>query len=183
MKIGYARVSTADQKLDVQLDQLKSAGCNKLFTEKVSGKDAVSRSELASALDFVREGDCLVVTKLDRLARSAVDLGRIAEMLEQKKVDLVVLNQAIDTSTPTGRLMFTMIGAFAEFERNLIRERCAEGIERAKANGTKFGRKKVLSDKQLTELRAEYEKASSSRVELAKRYGISKASLYRLARV
>jgi len=112
LRIGYARVSTQGQSLDNQVERLKASGCEKLFTEKYSGARS-DRKQLQAVLDFVREGDALVVTKLDRLARSAVDLGQIARKLESKRVDLVVLDQQIDTTTPTGKLMFTMIGAFA----------------------------------------------------------------------
>ena len=181
MIVGYARVSTSDQKLDTQIDQLEAYGCERIFSEHFSGKSADTRRELLSVLSFVREGDVLVVTKLDRLARSAVDLGRIAEQLEQQKVDLIVLNQNIDTSTPTGKLMFTMIGAFAEFERDLIRERCAEGIAKAKENGVQFGRRRKLTDEKIQQLRDDYKAGELSRTELAKKYNVSRATLYRLA--
>jgi len=131
-------------------------------------------------LDYVREGDALIVTKLDRLARSAVDLGKIAAQLQEKGVDLVVLDQDINTTTPTGKLMFTIIGAFAEFERDLINERCREGIVRAKERGVKFGRRPKLSDEQLVELKAEFEAGIISEAALATKYGISRPSLYRL---
>ncbi len=131
-------------------------------------------------MDYVREGDALIVTKLDRLARSAVDLGKIAAQLQEKGVDLVVLDQDINTTTPTGKLMFTIIGAFAEFERDLINERCREGIVRAKERGVKFGRRPKLSDEQLVELKAEFEAGIISEAALATKYGISRPSLYRL---
>ncbi len=110
MIVGYGRVSTNDQNLDSQIERLEVFGCERIFHEKYSGKTAKDREELSSAIGFVREGDMLVVTKLDRLARSAADLGRIAEELQEKNVDLAVIDQNIDTSTPTGRLMFNMIG-------------------------------------------------------------------------
>jgi len=179
LRIGYARVSTQGQSLDNQVERLKASGCEKLFTEKYSGARS-DRKQLQAVLDFVREGDALVVTKLDRLARSAVDLGQIARKLESKRVDLVVLDQQIDTTTPTGKLMFTMIGAFAEFERDLIRERCQEGIEKAKDQGVKFGRRPKLTAKQLAALKAEFDAGDLGRGELAEKYGISRPSLYRL---
>lgn len=179
LRIGYARVSTQGQSLDNQMDRLTTSGCTKLFTEKYSGAKS-DRKQLKAVLGFVREGDALVVTKLDRLARSSVDLGQIARKLESKGVDLVVLDQKIDTTTPTGKLMFTLIGAFAEFERDLIRERCQEGIAKAKDRGVKFGRKAKLSSKQLAELRVEFEAGELGRTELAEKYGISRPSLYRL---
>lgn len=177
--VGYARVSSNGQSLDSQTDRLNKYGCAKTFSEKYTGTTS-DRQQLKSALEYVREGDALVVTKLDRLARSAVDLGKIAQELERKKVDLVVLDQNIDTTTAAGKLMFTMIGAFAEFERDLIRERCQEGIDKAKAKGVKFGRKPKLSEKQVKALRTEFEAGETERGELAKKYGISRPSLYRL---
>lgn len=180
--IGYARVSTQNQSLDNQKHRLTAYGCEKLFTEKYSGAKS-DRAQLKAALDYVREGDALIVTKLDRLARSAVDLGKIAEQLQRKGVDLVVLDQDINTTTPTGKLMFTMIGAFAEFERDLINERCKEGIAKAKERGVKFGRRCKLSDKQLVEMKAEFKAGVIGKTELAAKYGISRPSLYRLASV
>ena len=180
MKIGYARVSSASQDLSLQKSKLVDFGCEKLFREKLSGKSADNRKSLQLALDFVREGDSLVITRLDRLARSVIDLGNIAKSLESKNVDLIVLEQQIDTSTASGKLMFNMIGAFAEFERDLITERCAEGREKAKANGVQFGRKSTLTPKQLELMRKDFLIWEGSKVELAKKYGISRASLYRI---
>ena len=177
--IGYARVSSNNQQLDNQLARLAEHGCTKTFSEKYSAKTS-NRPQLKALLGYVRDGDAVVVTKLDRLARSAVDLGSIASELEQKGVDLVVLDQKIDTSTPTGKLMFTMIGAFAEFERDLINERCREGIERAKAKGVKFGRPTKLTTQQLKQLKAEFHQNVIGKTELASKYGISRASVYRL---
>jgi DNA invertase Pin-like site-specific DNA recombinase len=138
---------------------------------------------MKEALDFVREGDKFVITRLDRLARSVGDLADIAKQLENKGVDLVVLDQQIDTSTATGKLMFNMIGASAQFERDLINERCKEGIERAKAKGVKFGRKPSLSPSQLNKLKLEFKDGELGKKELASKCGISKASLYRLAKL
>lgn len=180
MQVGYARVSTQGQSLDNQTQRLKERGCTKFFTEKYSGRSADGRKQLKLALGFVREGDSLVVTKLDRLARSATDLGNIAKQLEAKDVDLVVLDQQIDTTTPAGKLMFTMIGAFAEFERDLITERCKEGIQKAKERGVKFGRPSKLTDEQLHTMKLEFEAGEVGKTELARRYGISRGSLYRL---
>jgi DNA invertase Pin-like site-specific DNA recombinase len=177
--IGYARVSTQGQCLDNQNSRLTEYGCYKVFAEKYSGSKS-DRAQLKAALDYVREGDALIVTKLDRLARSAADLGKTAAQLEEKGVDLVVLDQDINTTTPTGKLMFTMIGAFAEFERDLIKERCREGIAKAKERGVKFGRRPKLSDEQLAEMKAEFEAGVVGKTELAVKYGISRPSLYRL---
>ena len=177
--IGYARVSSQGQNLDNQLERLNQFNCSKIFSEKYSGIKS-DWEQLQLALDYVREGDSLVVTKLDRLARSSVHLGRIAETLQNKNVDLVVMDQQIDTSTPTGKLMFNMIGAFAEFERDLISERCREGIARAKKRGVYIGRKPKLTKKQLNELKADFGEGLLSRQQLAEKYGLSRASVYRL---
>ncbi|NQV69271.1 MAG: recombinase family protein [Pseudohongiella sp.] len=177
--VGYARVSSEGQSTENQIERLEQYGCDKIFFENYSGANT-DREQFNAIMDYVREGDAFVVTKLDRLARSAMDLGKTAEILQQKNVDLVVLDQDIDTTTPTGKLMFTMIGAFAEFERDLIRERCREGIERAKAKGIKFGRRAKLSSKQLATMKEEYHSGDFGRSDLAAKYGISKSSLYRL---
>ena len=179
--VGYARVSSASQDLSAQTERLFAKGCRKIFKETYTGSTA-QRKQLTAALDYVREGDTLVVTKLDRLARSVTDLGNIAKQLQDNGVDLVVLDQHIDTSTSTGKLMFNMIGAFAEFERDLIRERCQEGIEKAKRDGKKFGRKPKLTDKQLKTLKAEFNSEDLAKSDLARKYGISRASLYRLVK-
>ncbi len=136
--VGYARVSTAGQSLDVQLTALKD--CERVFQEKESGAKA-KRIELERMLEFVREGDLVVITKLCRLARNTRHLLEIVEFLDSKKIGLKVLNLGIDTSSPTGRLMLTMIGAVAAFERQLLLERQAEGIAIAKQKGKYLGRK------------------------------------------
>lgn len=179
MKIGYARVSSLGQSLDSQIEKLKAFGCEKIFQEKKSGGSTGKREAVKDALEFGREGDVLVITKLDRLARSMFDLQSISETLERKKVDLVVLDQKIDTTTPTGRLTFHLLGAVAEFERDLINERRNEGMERAKEKGVQFGRKPKLSDVQIDELRAAH-RAGETPTALMKRFEISKSSFYRL---
>jgi len=135
MQIGYARSSTIDQEAgyQAQIKTLTAAGCDKIFAEKVSS--VAQRAELDAALEYAREGDALVVTKLDRLARSVAHLVAIGEKLDAKGVSLKVLEQAIDTSTPTGRLMFNMLGAIAQFERELMLERQREGVAKAKLEG------------------------------------------------
>lgn len=144
--IGYARVSTTGQSLDAQLNALSN--CDKVFQEKISGaKD--DRPQLQLMLEFVREGDSVVVTKLDRLARNTRHLLEIAEFLSHKKVALKIQNLGIDTGTPTGKLMLTMVGAIATFERELMLERQAEGIALAKQKGKYKGRKPVHTEKQL----------------------------------
>lgn len=179
MNIGYARVSSVGQSLDVQLRKLESFGCEKVFQEKKSGASTRQREAVNDALEFCREGDVLVVTKLDRLARSMLDLQSIVVTLERKKVDLVVLDQKIDTTTPAGRLTFHLLGAVAEFERDLIAERRNDGIATAKAKGVKFGRREKLTDAQVEELRAA-RRAGEARSKLQERFGISKSTFYRL---
>ena len=172
-------MSSVGQSLDMQLEKLKAYGCEKVFQEKKSGASTRKREAVNAALEFCREGDVLVVTKLDRLARSMFDLQAIVATLERKKVDLVVLDQKIDTTTPTGRLTFHLLGAVAEFERDLIAERRTEGIESALAKGVKFGRHEKLTSAQVEELRAA-RRAGESRVTLQDRFGISKSTFYRL---
>ena len=135
--VGYARVSSVGQSLEVQLDKLK--GCDKVFQEKRSGRQTETRPELLKALDYVREGDSLVITRLDRMARSVLDLAKIADSLQSKGVALKVLDQSIDTSTSEGKLMFHMLGAFAEFENDIRRERQQDGIAKAQAKGMANG--------------------------------------------
>lgn len=175
--IGYARVSTSGQDLEVQRQLLSEAGCDKLFVEKASGSSQEGRAELANALDYVREGDTFVVTRLDRLARSMSDLRDIIDRLMDKQVAFKALQQgAIDTSNSSGRLMLNMLAAFAEFESDLRRERQREGIDKAKAAGVYRGRKKSIDEAQVLSLLDEGMGAS----EVAKRLGIGRASVYRI---
>jgi DNA invertase Pin-like site-specific DNA recombinase len=146
----------------------------------VSGKSTNGRSELQSALDFVRDGDVFVVTKLDRLARSVGDLASIVQKLETKKVDLVVLDQGIDTTTMYGRLQFNILAAIGEFERELIRERSMKGREKAIARGVKFGAKPKLTKQEIADLLNDFEAPGCSKTEIAEHYGISRSSVYRL---
>lgn len=138
-RIGYARVSTDDQSLDGQTDALTGAGCAETYAEHASGADR-DRGQLAACLDRLRAGDALVITKLDRLARSVAHLVELAAWLDERSIGLVVLDQGIDTTTPAGRLMFHVLGAIAEFERDLIRERTRVGLAAAAARGRKGGR-------------------------------------------
>lgn len=178
MRVGYARVSSRGQKLDVQIDRL--VDCELVFSEKASGATAKDRPELQKALDFVRDEDVFVVTKLDRLARSVVDLANIVKKLQGKNVDLVVLDQGIDTTTLYGRLQFNILAAIGEFERELIKERSTEGRARAVARGVKFGAKPKLTKKEIEELIRDYEEPGCSKKEIAEHYGISRSSVYRL---
>ncbi len=175
--VGYARVSTGGQSLEVQLRAL--AECNKVFQEKVSGASD-DRPQLALLLDYVTEGDVVMVTKLDRLARNTRHLLEISEFLQHKQVALRILNLGIDTSTPTGKLMLTMIGAIATFERELMLERQAEGIELAKRRGVYKGRKPTAMAKG-NEVLALVAKGLP-RSEIAKRTGISISSVQRILR-
>ena len=174
--IGYARVSSVGQSLDVQLDKL--TGCDKIFEEKQSGVDA-KRLRLRDCLEYVREGDTLVVTRLDRLARSTLHLCQIAETLKRKQVNLQVLDQNIDTSDATGRLLFNMLGAIAQFETEIRSERQMDGIAKAKARGVAFGRKPKLPVQQLEELKQRREAGIKIRI-LMNDYGLSKSTVYRL---
>jgi len=173
--IGYARVSSVGQTLDVQLDKLKH--CNKVFQEKKSGASD-KRPRLTACLEYVREGDVLVVTKLDRLARSTLDLCQIAAQLEHKQVHLQVLDQSIDTTNATGRLLFNMLGAIAQFETEIRAERQREGIDKARQKGIQFGPRKKLTDEQITELKKRRKDGELIRV-LMKDYRLSKSSVYR----
>lgn len=181
MKVAYARISSGSSSLDGQIDRLKKAGAEKIFSEVKSGKDAASRPVLQDLLDFVRENDVIYITKIDRLARSVEDLLSILKMLEAKKVSLICLDQALDTSTPVGRLMIQTLGVVAEFERSLVNERCAVGRKKALENGVKFGRPQVSSDKQKDEMKSLY--AEGMRVvDIAKKFKVSVPSVYRFIR-
>jgi DNA invertase Pin-like site-specific DNA recombinase len=140
MKIGYARVSTTGQNEAAQVDLLRGHGAEELFIDKASGTSREGRPKLYEAIRFARSGDVLLVTRLDRLARSVIDLHSISKELEAKGVDLIVTEQSIDTTTPTGRLMFNMLAAIAEFETDLRKERQLEGIAKAKQEGRYKGR-------------------------------------------
>ena len=177
-KAGYARVSSQGQSLDVQVAKLTEYGCNEIFKDKLSGTTA-DRPSLKECRTYVRRGDSLVITKLDRLARSTFHLTQIAEELKQKGVDLVVLDQNIDTSTPTGKLLFNMLASIAEFETEIRKERQMEGIVKAKEKGVQFGRKAKLTEEQVISLRMEREQGIKISV-LMDRYSLSKASIYRL---
>ncbi len=173
--IGYARVSSVGQSLDVQLDKLEH--CDKLFQEKKSGTSD-QRSRLKACLEYVREGDVLVITRLDRLARSTLHLCQIAEMLDKKGVNLQVLDQSINTADATGRLLFNMLGAIGQFETEIRSERQMEGIQKAKQRGVHFGRRKQLSDQDIQQLKEKRGQGVLIK-DLMKEYNLSKASIYR----
>lgn len=179
--IGYARTSTLDQTygLDAQLRDLTAAGCEKIFQEQVSSVDK-SRPELERALDYVREGDVFVVTKLDRLARSMADLVRLRDALQFKGGTLKVLALGIDTSTPTGKLMMNLLGSIAEFERDIMLERQREGIAKAKEDGKYKGRAPTALRQadQVRQLKGEGKTAD----QIVGILGISRSSVFRILR-
>jgi DNA invertase Pin-like site-specific DNA recombinase len=178
LKVGYGRTSTLEQQagLDAQLRDLQTAGCEKIFREQVSS--VATRPQLEAALDFIREGDTLIVTKLDRLARSTQHLLEIAERVKHKKADLHVLDLGVDTSTATGKLLFTMIGAVATFEREMMLERQREGIAKAKSLGKYRGRKPTARARaaEIVALKANGVRP----VDIARKLGIGRASVYRI---
>ena len=175
-QIGYARVSSYGQSLDVQLDKLKD--CCRVFQEKQSARTTEKREQLALCIDYVRDGDVLVITKLDRLARSTRDLLNILNSLEKKQVKLHVIDQKIDTSTPSGMLLVTMLGAIAAFENDLRKERQTDGIVIAKRKGVQFGRKKALTENQVKDI-CQSRTDGKKIVEIMSDYQLSKATIYR----
>lgn len=178
--IGYARVSTDDQDAALQRDALKAAGCSRIFEDKASGKNT-DRPELTKALDYLREGDTLCVWKLDRFARSLIDLVTMVDALRERGIGFKVLTGAlanIDTDTPDGRLMLQIIGAMAEFERSLIRDRTRAGLEAARAQGRVGGRPSVVNEDVLAVARARQAKGESITA-IAKALKVSRATLYR----
>lgn len=178
MRVGYARTSTMNQQagFEAQLRDLKAAGCEETFQEQVSAVG--EREQLDAALSYIREGDSLVVTKLDRLARSTRHLGEIVEALKAKRADLVILTLGVDTSTPTGKLILDLLGSVAEFERSMMLERQREGIAKAKAEGKYMGRKPTAREK-AGEVMA-MKQAGKGATEIATALGIGRASVYRI---
>jgi len=177
MKVGYARVSTEEQNLSLQLDALQQAGCGKIFQDKASGAKA-QRPGLQEAQEYLREGDTLVVWRLDRLGRSLKDLIETVQRLEERGVGFQSLQEAIDTTTSGGKLVFHIFGALAEFERNLIRERTYAGLQAARARGRKGGRPKALDKKKQALLYQLYDERKYSVQQMCEMLGISKSTLY-----
>ncbi|KQT03174.1 integrase [Rhizobium sp. Leaf391] len=175
---GYARVSTTDQDLSIQIAALKAAGCTIVRAEKRTGTTTDGRDELRTLIDFARKGDGIVVTRIDRLARSIADLAAIVKELEMRGVALKATEQPIDTSSAAGRAFLQMLGVFAEFETSIRRERQMEGIAKAKAEGAYKGRKPSIDAERVLGLVAEGKGAS----EIAKVLGIGRASVYRVIR-
>ncbi|AVJ24089.1 integrase [Pseudomonas fragi] len=174
---GYARVSSSDQDFVLQEKTLREAGCDVVRSEKGSGASRVGRTELQTLLDFLRPGDTLVVTRIDRLARSIKDLQDIVYTLKERGVSLKATEQPIDTLSAAGKAFLDMLGVFAEFETNLRRERQLEGIADAKARGVYRGRKPSIDPLEVQRLRAE-EKLGAT--EIARRLGVGRASVYRV---
>jgi DNA invertase Pin-like site-specific DNA recombinase len=179
MRYGYARVSSKGQDYTGQVEALKAAGCERIFSDKLSGKSR-ARPELEKVLRRLEAGDTIVITKVDRIARSVRDLWNILhEVIEEKKAHFVSLRESwCDTTTPAGKLMITVLGGVAEFERELIRERCEEGIERAKRKGTKFGRPSSLDPGQRRRVAERYA-AGETMAELARDYECGEATIWR----
>ena len=180
MLVGYARVSSTGQNLDSQIEALKEIGCKKIFMEKKSGTNTKDRFELSNALDFVREGDVFVITRLDRCSRSVSDLYKILEILKNKNVSFKAINQNIDTTTSTGKLMLGMLSIIAEFENDLRSERQTEGIKRAKELG-KFNKKKSLTVEQVKEI-IKLQNSDMTNQMIADKYNISRSTLLRYVR-
>lgn len=181
-RIGYARVSTDDQNLDLQHDALRKAGIadDRLYSDTASGKDA-DRKELLACLKALREGDTLVVWRLDRLGRSLPDLVRIVGELEQKGVSFESLTEKIETGSAAGKLVFHVFAALAEFERNLIRERTRAGLVAARARGRAGGRKPKLSEAQIKEINQMVDAQKLHIGRIAELYGVSRTTIYKVA--
>jgi DNA invertase Pin-like site-specific DNA recombinase len=176
--IGYARVSTRDQHPEAQIDALAAAGCEKIFTDHASGTLA-RRTGLDDALGYLRSGDTLVITKLDRLGRSVRNLKLIADDLQARGVGLRALSQGIDTTTPGGRLFFHMLAAIAEFEHDLIVERTHDGLAAARARGRKGGPKPKMTPTRVSQARAMYDAGQHTVQEIADTFGVTRPTIYR----
>lgn len=176
-KIGYGRVSTIDQSLDLQMDALNESGCIKIFMEKASGKKD-DRVELAKAIEYLREGDSLVVYKLDRLARSTKKLIEISELLDNRGIELISIVDNIDTKNAVGKAMFRMLAVIAELERDIISERTMAGLAAARARGRKGGRPRT-DEKKLNQAIKLYDSKQHSLNEISELTGVSKPTLYR----
>ncbi len=176
MIYGYARVSTSEQDLTIQEEKLKAAGCEVIRSEKVSGTSRNGRSELQNLMDFAREGDAIVVTRIDRLARSVRDLQNIVYELNERGVSLRATEQSVDTSTSAGKCFLDMLSVFSEFETNLRRERQMEGIRKAQEKGVYKGRRQTIDVQKVRELRDSGMGATA----IAKQLGIERTSVYRV---
>lgn len=180
MKIGYARVSTDDQNLDLQIDALNVVGCEQIYKEYASGKNTKARPELENCLKSLRAGDTLVVWRLDRLGRSLSDLVKIVTELEAKNIGFESLTEKIDTITSTGKFVFHVFAALAEFERNIIRERTLAGMKAARARGKLGGRPPKLSEGEMAMAKSLIKANDVPISEIARQLGVSRTTLYRL---
>ena len=181
MLIGYARISTQDQKLALQLDALKAAGCKKVYKDTASGVKE-DRKGLLEAIEYARKGDCLVVWKLDRLGRSLKQLIEIITRLNDAGIGLKSLQESIDTTTSGGELIFHLFGSLAEFERDIIRERTQAGLTAARARGRKGGRPRIMDAKKIQLAKAMLKDKNNSIADICRTLTISKATLYRYLR-
>lgn len=181
MKIGYARTSTQDQNLDLQIDALQQLGCERIYQEKISSvKD--NRPELENCLKALRAGDTLYIWRLDRLGRSLKHLVQLINQLQDMDCSLVSIKENIDTSTPTGKLTFHIFASLAEFERDLICERTKAGLLSARARGRLGGRPQKLSEKEKSMIRQLMKDRNNSASDIAKRFGVSRATVYNIAK-
>ena len=177
-KVGYARVSSIGQKLDIQIDKLKAYGCTKIYQEKISGIDQ-NRPELLKCLDYVRdEQDTLVITRLDRMARSTLHLGHIIKQLKEKSINFVVIDQSIDTTTNFGILTFNILSSVAEFENEIRKERQKEGIQKALKEGKKFGRPRKVTAKIIDQVLEDSKTKTVSQI--LRDNGISQRTYYKI---
>jgi len=181
MLVGYARVSTFEQHLDLQVDDLRKAGCEKIYSDKISGITS-KRAGLEEALSYMREGDTLVVWKLDRLGRTLKHLIQFIQDLQEKGIHFKSLKENIDTTSSTGKLIFHIFGALAEFERDIIIERTKAGLEAARARGRKGGRKPKLDSSKVNMALAAYEGKKTTVQEICKNLGVTKPTFYKAIR-
>lgn len=181
--IGYARVSTPDQSLDRQLDELRAHGCERVFAEAASGKRGANRPQWDACLAHLRSGDRLVVVELSRLGRNTGDLGRLLDLLGQRGAGLTILNLGVDTTTPAGRLIFTIVGAVAAMERELLIERTQSGLAAARARGRVGGRRRSFSPEQQREAQRLYDLGELTVEQIARAVGSSTSTLYRYLQV
>lgn len=179
-KVGYARVSTRDQSLDSQIDTLKDYGCERIFSEKVSGRK-YKRTELDKCLEYLREGDTLVIYKLDRLGRTTKQLIELSQWLEENHIDLHIIDMNVSTKDAMGKMFFTMMSAFAELEANLLSERTKKGLESARARGRIGGRPR-LPDHKRREIKFLYDEQKLTGDQIAERTGVSRTTVYRVVK-
>lgn len=177
-KIGYARVSTKDQSLDHQLDALEQFGCDRIFSEKASGRK-INRTELDNCLDYMREGDMLVITKLDRLGRTTKQLIELAQYLENEGIELFIIDNNINTKDAMGKMFFTMMSAFAELEANLLSERTKKGLAAARSRGRLGGRPSISEEKKDLIIRL-YNSKDYTGEEIARMAGVSRGTIYNI---